>query len=146
MASARGATNSWIARNSDGTVWPKLHSRGGTNERPALERADGSPLPAAAQQFPPHVAQHVADLVQQLVRPIEPTRGFGTAARLAVSLLPLFDAGEYAGDVRDRCHLAVLRMAARQPPISTIRRTGRLLTPSIPVSSSAFPALPPQPS
>ena len=27
-----------------------------------------------------------------------------------------------------------------------IRRTGRLLTPAMPVSSSAFPALPPQPS
>jgi hypothetical protein len=29
---------------------------------------------------------------------------------------------------------------------STIFRTGRLLTPSMPVISSAFPALPPQPS
>ena len=33
-----------------------------------------------------------------------------------------------------------------QPPISSIRRTGRLLTPSMPVSSSALPARPPQPS
>ena len=31
-----------------------------------------------------------------------------------------------------------------QPVRSTIRRTGRLLTPSMPVSSSAFPARPPQ--
>ena len=31
-------------------------------------------------------------------------------------------------------------------PTSTIRRTGRLLTPSMLVSSSTFPALPPQPS
>ena len=29
-----------------------------------------------------------------------------------------------------------------QPSISTIRRTGRLLAPSMPVSSSTFPALP----
>ena len=33
-----------------------------------------------------------------------------------------------------------------QPSRSTIFRTGRLLTPSMPVSSSAFPARPPQPS
>ncbi len=32
------------------------------------------------------------------------------------------------------------------PPISTIRRTGRLLAPSMPVSSSTLPAFPPQPS
>ena len=32
------------------------------------------------------------------------------------------------------------------PPRSTMRRTGRLDTPSMPVSSSAFPASPPQPS
>jgi hypothetical protein len=31
------------------------------------------------------------------------------------------------------------------PSRSTIRRTGRLLTPSMPVSNSAFPASPPQP-
>jgi hypothetical protein len=31
-------------------------------------------------------------------------------------------------------------------PASTIRRTGRLLTPSMPVSSSTLPARPPQPS
>jgi hypothetical protein len=34
----------------------------------------------------------------------------------------------------------------RQPARSTIRCTGRLLAPSAPVSSSAFPARPPQPS
>ena len=33
--------------------------------------------------------------------------------------------------------------AYRYPSRSTIRRTGRLLTPSMPVSSSAFPARPP---
>ena len=33
-----------------------------------------------------------------------------------------------------------------RPSISTIRRTGLLLTPSMPVSNSAFPARPPQPS
>jgi len=32
------------------------------------------------------------------------------------------------------------------PSRSTIRRTGRLLAPSMPVSSSAFPGRPPQPS
>ena len=36
--------------------------------------------------------------------------------------------------------------AASAWDITTIRRTGRLLTPSMPVSSSAFPARPPQPS
>jgi hypothetical protein len=37
------------------------------------------------------------DLVEQLVRVVEPARGFGAAARLAVSLLPLVEAGEQAG-------------------------------------------------
>ncbi len=39
-----------------------------------------------------------------------------------------------------------LLTAPFQPPRSTIFRTGRLLAPSMPVSSSALPALPPQPS
>jgi hypothetical protein len=39
-----------------------------------------------------------------------------------------------------------MRPAAAYPSRSTIRCTGRLLTPSMPVSSSAFPARPPQPS
>jgi hypothetical protein len=37
------------------------------------------------------------------------------------------------------------RLSSYPPPLSKILRTGRLL-PSIPVSSSAFPARPPQPS
>jgi hypothetical protein len=36
--------------------------------------------------------------------------------------------------------------ASRGYSRSTIRRTGRLLAPSMPVSNSTFPALPPQPS
>jgi hypothetical protein len=36
--------------------------------------------------------------------------------------------------------------AGAAQPSNAIRRTGRLDTPSMPVSSSAFPALPPQPS
>ena len=41
--------------------------------------------------------------------------------------------------------LALMRGVASQA-ISTIRRTGRLLTPSMPVSSSTLPGRPPQPS
>ncbi len=59
---------------------------GSGSVRPAcFDKAPTSPLSAAAQQFPPHVGQHVADLIEQLVRLIEPARGFGTATRLAVS-------------------------------------------------------------
>jgi hypothetical protein len=43
-----------------------------------------SPL-SAAHQLPPHIAQHVADLLQQLVRLVEPARGIGAAAGLAGS-------------------------------------------------------------
>jgi hypothetical protein len=59
-----------------------------------------------------------------------------------------------AADFEHRCapcsHLAkqdqILRHAGLYPARNTIRRTGRLETPSIPVSNSTFPALPPQPS
>jgi hypothetical protein len=53
---------------------------------------------------PPHLGQHVADLVEQLVRLVEPAGGFGAAARLAVAVSPIRDARDHAGDVRDRCH------------------------------------------
>ena len=62
-----------------------------------------SPL-TAAQHLPPRLGQHVADLVQQLVRLIDPSRGTGAATRLAVTLLPLADAGEDAGDLGDGRH------------------------------------------
>ena len=47
---------------------------------------------------------------------------------------------------RFRGTTTMARWPSQRPPspTSTIRRTGRLLTPSMPVSSSTFPALPPQ--
>ena len=68
----------------------------------------GSPRRAAlfidAQDRPPHVGQHVVDLVEQLVRLVEPARVIGAAARLPMPVLPLGDAGEQAGDLRHRRH------------------------------------------
>jgi hypothetical protein len=93
---------------------------------PALRRG--------SQLLPPYLSQHVADPVEQLVRLLEPAGGFGPAARLA--LLPLGDPGEHAGDVGARSHLVLTPSGAGHPSISTIRRTGRLLAPSMPVSSS----------
>jgi hypothetical protein len=61
-----------------------------------------SPLPAAAQQLPPHVVQPVSDLIEQLVRRVEPARGIRAASQLVVSLLPLVDAGEAAAAVGGR--------------------------------------------
>ena len=61
-----------------------------------------SPLPLAAQQLPPHLGQHVADLVEQLVRLVEPAGDFGAASRLTMFLLPILDLGEEAGDLRNR--------------------------------------------
>jgi hypothetical protein len=52
--------------------------------------------PAAAEQLPPHFGQHVADLVEQLVRLVEPARGVGAAQRRPLPF-PVFDAGEQAG-------------------------------------------------
>jgi hypothetical protein len=43
----------------------------------------------------------VVDLVEQLVRIIEPPRGIGAASRLSVPLLPFVDADKQAGDIRD---------------------------------------------
>ena len=85
---------------------------------------------------------------QQLVRLREPAGGVGAGLpRLTMSFLPLVDAGEQAGDPRgDRRHWVCPLHPGCHPSISTIRRTGRLLAPSMPVSSSTFPALPPQPS
>ena len=97
-----------------------------------------SPLSAAAQQLPPHVGQHVADLVEQLVRLVEPARGFGAAARLAV---PSCHSAMRAS-MRVMSGTEVTGSPSASPPISTIRRTGRLLAPSMPVSSSALPAQP----
>jgi hypothetical protein len=45
---------------------------------------------------------------------------------------------------RAASHGRWLIAACHQPSSSTIRRTGRLLAPSMPVSSSALPAIPPQ--
>jgi hypothetical protein len=58
----------------------------------------GSPQPAAAQQLPPHLGQHVLDLVEQLVRLAEHAIGFGAASRLPVPLFLIFDARDHAGD------------------------------------------------
>ena len=44
---------------------------------------------AAAQQIPPHVGQHVGDLLQQPVGLLQAAGGIGAASRLAVSVLPL---------------------------------------------------------
>jgi hypothetical protein len=81
--------------------------------------------PGAAQQLPAYIGQHVADLV-------EPARGFGTAQRRPLPF-PIFDAGDQAGDVGNRGH----------SPSSRIRRIGRLLALSMPVSSSTLPGRPP---
>ena len=61
-------------------------------------KVGGSPSPAAAQQLPPHLGQHVADFVEELVRLAEHAIGFRTASRLPVSLFPIFDARDHAGD------------------------------------------------
>jgi hypothetical protein len=58
-------------------------------------------LSAVAQQLPSHLGQHVADLIEQLVRSAERTIGFGAAPRLPASLFPIRDACQHAGDVRD---------------------------------------------
>ena len=72
------------------------------------------------EEFPPQIGRIAgregmidALVFEQLVRLLEPARGFSAAAQLAVLLLPLCDAGDQASDVRDRCHLAVLRVAAQ---------------------------------
>ena len=56
-----------------------------------------SPSAAGAQHCPPHLGQHIGDLVEQPVRLVEPARGFGTTSRLAVPVLPLGDPGKQAG-------------------------------------------------
>jgi hypothetical protein len=61
----------------------------------------GSPLPAAAQQVLPYVNQHVAGLVEQPPRLVEPAGSFGAASRLPVFMFPIFDAGDQAGDFRN---------------------------------------------
>ena len=58
-----------------------------------------SPRPAAAPQLPPHIGQHVADLIEQLVRFAEHSIGFSAASRLPASLFPILDARDPAGDV-----------------------------------------------
>ena len=58
---------------------------------------------------------------------------------LNASTIGAFDPAHWPGGTREK------RAGARQSR-NTIRRTGRLLTPSMPVSNSALPARPPQPS
>jgi hypothetical protein len=80
-------------------------------------------LPIAAQQFPLHLGQHVADLLEQPVHLLEPTRRLGTAARLAVALLPVVEAREQAGDVGNRGHgegYGMWRDSQMPPPPMTI--------------------------
>ncbi len=67
----------------------------------------------------------------RLVRLIEPARGVGAASRLAVSLLPLVDAGEQAGDLGNRRPFGCHSIRAGHPSSSTIFRPGRLLAPSM---------------
>jgi hypothetical protein len=62
---------------------------------------------ASAKQFPPHLAQHVGHLLQQLVRLLQPAGGIGAAAGLAVAVLPGVDRGEEAGQ---------LGLAQKKPP------------------------------
>ena len=65
-----------------------------------------------------------ANLLEQLVRLLEPTRGLGAASRLPMPVLPFLDAGDHAGDLGNRRHWLSLH-PGRHPSISTTRRTGR---------------------
>jgi hypothetical protein len=56
------------------------------------------------------------------------------------------DRDESVANTKTRPIRANRRSRKRRYPCSTIRRTGRLLAPSTPVSSSTLPARPPQPS
>ena len=63
---------------------------------------------AAAQQLPPHVDQHVADLLEQLVRLLEPARGAAIEDSMSriwggvhfpFSITDGFPVGQNVGDV-----------------------------------------------
>ena len=54
-------------------------------------------VPQVAQRHPAHLGQHVVDLIEQLVRLIEPARSIGTPSRLAVPVLPLVEGGVLGG-------------------------------------------------
>ena len=66
------------------------------------------------------------------MRLVEPARGFGAAARLAVSLLPFVDAGEQAGEVRIEVTCPVAASCA--PSHGTVRRRHRRVAGAPPAS------------
>jgi hypothetical protein len=135
----RSATSARSCRATSHTSsCPASLSRPTTTPRPDRPRARGRTIWRAT----------VAQQSERTFTACPSTPGAARSAcpRLSVSLLPFVDTREQAGDVGNRRHFGCHSIRAGHPSSSTIFRTGRLLAPSMPVSSSTLPGLPPQPS